>query len=265
MLAVFKGAVGFITRSRALTMSAVYSFHDVISGAAIIVGVEIAVSPEDEDHPYGHGKMEYVISLFTSLVILAATLFLLGESIEVMLSHGHAKPHWAAFGAALVSVIANETIYRYNICAYRKLNSPAMLTHAKHHRADAVSSAAVLVAVLGAKMGYHFLDALVAIFEATHLIILSSEIMYQSGVELLDRSLDSKTISSIRDIVRGVIGFDAVRSVKSRRMGRHLRIDLHVGLPGHLNIYEADKVSERLRDAVKRKVNYVGDINIIFE
>lgn len=265
LLAVFKGAVGLVTRSRALTMSAIYSFHDVVSGAAIIVGMAIAVSQKDEEHPYGHGKMEYIVSLFTSLVILTATLFLLADSVKVMLSQGHPVPHWAAFGAALVSLIANETIYRYNICAYRKLNSPAMLAHAKHHRADAVSSAAVLAAVAGAKMGYHFLDALVAIFEAAHLIILSSEIMYESGVELLDRSLDQESVSSIREVVRGIIGHDAVRSVKSRRMGRYLRIDLHVGLPGYMNIHEADKVSGRLRDAVKRKVKYVGDINIIFE
>lgn len=264
-LAVFKGAIGTITHSRALILSAVYSFHDVISSVALMVGVEIATSPKDERHPYGYGKMEYVITLFTSVIILGATFFLMAEAAAGILHGEHPQPHWAVFGIALVSLAANEILYRFNSCAYRQLYSPAMMTHAKHHRADAISSLAVMFAVVGAKMGFHFIDTLVAVFECIHLIALSGELLHHSGSELLDRAIDKNEIAAIRKIAREVAGNDNIRHIRSRRLGRELFIELNLGLSEKINLIEAQKISSRLEKALMEKIAHVGNIHVVYE
>ena len=118
-LMIFKGAAGLLTHSSALTMSAVYSLHDVISEIAILFGLKISAAPANEEHPYGHGEMENVVSVFNGLVIFGSTIFLMYESFQLLMK-GHGEPlHWTALGAAVIATVANELIARYDFCAYK--------------------------------------------------------------------------------------------------------------------------------------------------
>lgn len=192
-LALFKGVVGILTGSRALTASALYSIHDVVSGIAVLVGLKISTRPADKEHPYGHGNAEYIVCVFTSIIVLGATVFLMADCIRIIFMGEHAPPHWAALTAAIVSVAANWIFYRFNICAYKHTNSPVLMAHAKHHWADVIASIAVVVAIVGGALGYRSLDAFVAIFEAGHLLYLSIELLHQGGTGLLESQLTKKT------------------------------------------------------------------------
>jgi cation diffusion facilitator family transporter len=264
-LALFKGVIGVLTGSRALTASALYSLHDVISGAAVLVGLRIATRPADEEHPYGYGNAEYIVCVFTSILILGATVLLLGDCIRIIFRGEHAPPHWAALGAAVISVITNELIYRYNICAYRNMNSPALLAHAKHHRADVISSLAVVVAIMGSSIGYRFLDALVAIFEAGHLIFLSVEIFYQGGSGLIDRAIQDSDVSLIRQVLFDMSDVKKVRDIKTRQIGRSVWVDLYVSLPAEKTIAEVNAISGRIRQSIKNRIEHLGNVNVFCE
>ena len=117
-LALFKGVIGILTGSRALTASALYSLHDVVSGVAVLIGLKIAKRPANKKHPYGYGNAEYIVCVFTSILILGAMVFLLGDCIRIIFMAEHFPPHWAALAAAVISVVANKIIYRFNIYAY---------------------------------------------------------------------------------------------------------------------------------------------------
>ncbi len=263
-LALFKGVIGTFTRSRALVASALYSVHDVISGAAVIIGLKVASRPVDKEHPYGYGNAEYIVSVFTSILILGSTIFIMGDSIKVIFKGEHVPPHWAALGAAIISVFANEVIYRYNICAFKHLNSPAILTHAKHHRADAISSLAVVVAIVGSKMGFYFLDPLVAIFEAGHLIILSGEILYHGGAGLMDRAVEENDIYLVKKILSGIPDVKEIRDIKTRQIGRNVWVDLYIRLPVDKTITEAHGISDRIQQNLKNNISHLGNINTIY-
>jgi len=264
-LAIFKGVIGIFTGSRALTASALYSLHDVISGVAVIIGLNISTRPADEEHPYGHGNVEYIVCVFTSILILGATIFLLADCIRIIFMGEHTPPHWAALAAAIISIFANEIIYRYNICAYRHMNSPALLAHAKHHRADVISSLAVVVAIIGGIMGYHFLDALVAVFEAGHLLFLSAELLYQGGSGLIDRAIEKGDVSLIRQVLSDMPDVKKVRDIKTRQIGRKVWVDLYVSLPGDKTIAEAKAISGQIRQSIAGKIEYTGNVNVICE
>ena len=264
-LAIFKGVIGILTGSRALTASALYSLHDVISGVAVIIGLKIATRPADEEHPFGHGNAEYIVCVFTSIIILGATVFLLADCIRVIFMAEHAPPHWAALAAAVISIFANEVIYRYNICAYKHMNSPALLAHAKHHRADVISSLAVVVAIVGGAMGYRFLDAFVAVFEAGHLIFLSVEIFYQGGSGLIDRAIEESDVSLIRQVLSDMPNVKKVRDIKTRQIGRCVWVDLYVSLPDDKTIAEVKAISGQIRQSIEDRVDHTGNVNIICE
>jgi len=265
IIAIFKGIIGNLTHSRALQASALYSFHDVVSSIAMIIGLKVSSRPVDEEHPYGHGNVEYIVSVFTSFIILAATIYLLFGSLGMVLKAKHIPPHWAALVAGVISCFANEVIYRYNICAVKHLNSPAILTHAKHHRADAISSLAVVIAILGSKMGFYFLDPLVAVLETGHLTVLSIEILYHSSVGLLDKSAGKEEISLIKKISSQISGIKEIKKVKTRQIGRNIWVDLYVSLSGERTIDEAHKISKRIRQDLMRQIKYLGNINVVFE
>ena len=264
-LALFKGVIGILTGSRALIASALYSLHDVVSGVAVLIGLKIATRPADREHPYGYGNAEYIVCVFTSILILGATVFLLGDCIRIIFTAEHTPPHWAVLAAAVISVAANEIIYRFNICAYKHMNSPALLAHAKHHRADVISSLAVVVAVVGGALGYHFLDVVVAVFEAGHLLFLSIELLYQGGSELIDRAIEENDVSLIRQILSDMTEVKEVKDIKTRQIGRSVWVDLYVSLPRDKTIAEVDTISARIRHGLANRLEHLGNINVICE
>ena len=264
-LAIFKGIIGILTGSRALTASALYSLHDVISGVAILIGLKIAVKPADKEHPYGYGNVEYIVCVFTSILILAATVFLIGDSIRVIFMGEHAPPQWVVLIAAIISVAANEIIYRFNICAYKQINAPSLLAHAKHHRADVISSIAVVVAVIGSALGYRFLDALVAIFEGGHLLFVSIEILYHGGSGLVDRAIEENDISLIRHLLSDMTEVKEIKDIKTRQIGRSIWVDLYVSLSTDKTIAEVNTISARIRASIGDKIEHLGNVSVICE
>jgi len=264
-LAIFKGVIGVLTHSQALTINALYSLHDVVSGVAVLISLKISSQPPDKKHPYGHGNAEYIVGVFTSVLILAATIFLVGESIRIIFMGEHVTPHWAALGAAVVSVFANEVIFRFNACASKHMNSPAMEMHGKHHRADAISSFAVVIALVAGMMGYHFLDPIVAIFEAIHLTYLSIELLYHGGCGLVDRAIKESDIAVIRQVVADMPDVESVQDVKTRQIGRRVWVDLHISLPVHKTMQEVAGISDLIRQGIDERIDHIGNVNIVCE
>lgn len=248
-----------------MTASALYSLHDVISGIAVLIGLKVSETPADKKHPYGHGNAEYIVSVFSSILILGATIYIIADCIKIVFMGEHAPPHWAALGAAVISIFANEIIYRFNICASKQMNSPALHAHGKHHRADAISSLAVAIAIVAGMMGYRFLDAFVAIFEAGHLIFLSIELLYQGGCGLVDRAIKESDISLIKQVVSDMPEVRNVVNIKTRQIGRSIWVDLHVSLPVNKTITEVHEISDKIRQSIAERIEYLGNVNVVCE
>ncbi len=257
--------MGVMLGSRALTASALYSLHDIISGAAVLIGLKVSTQPPDEKHPYGYGNAEYIVCVFTSIIILGATVFLLVDCVRIIFLAEHTSPHLAALGAVIISIVANEIIYRYNICAHKQLNSPALLAHAKHHRADVIASIATGVAIAGGAMGYSFLDPLVALFEAGHLLILSAEILHQGGSGLVGRAIHQGDLALIRDVLSENPVIEKVKNIKTRQIGRRVWVDLHLSLPKEKTIAQVHDISGQIRKDIENKVQDVGSVKVYCE
>ncbi len=151
ILLILKGFVGIISGSQALLADAMYSAKDVISSILVIIGLKVSSRPLDREHPYGHGKIEFILSMVVSVVFLTVTAFLFVHAVQILTNGDeHRAPHMIALWTALISVSVNVVMYFYSRCVSVEVNSPMVRTLSQHHYADATSSVAVAVGIIGA-------------------------------------------------------------------------------------------------------------------
>ena len=184
--AKFAGGIAFA--SQALLADAVHSLSDLVTDAALVLGVRFWVSPADEDHPYGHGKIEAVVTAFIGLMIAGVAVKIGWNGIDSLLRGDAEAPGLLAFFVALVSVVAKEGLYRWTHAVAKRLNSPATEANAWHHRSDAISSIPVAVAVAVAHFfpSLTWVDAAGAVLVGVFILHVAWQIAKPAFLELTD-------------------------------------------------------------------------------
>ena len=114
-------------------------------------------------------------------------------------------------------------------------------------------------------MGYRFLDAIVAIFEAGHLLYLSIELLHQGGSGLIDRAIEENDVSSIKQLLSGMVEVKEIKDIKTRQIGRNIWVDLYVSLAPDKTIAEVNTISSRIRYGLTEEMEHLGNVNIICE
>jgi len=268
-LALFKAFIGYLSGSKAILGDALFSFKDFIAALVVVIGIKVSGKPADEQHPYGHGKVEYVALFLISLGLILATVFLFVHSVNgIWLSfHGYGNaPRLIAFWAALISVVANYKLGQYLLCVGDKLKSPSMLANARHNRADAVSSIMVAVSVLGARFfGLVFLDPLVALIEAVCLMGMSVEMLKESLKGLFDSAVPDRTLEQIESIARVVPGVRKVSRVVARHLGQGISIDMTIKIDHALSHQEGYLIVLHVKESIKAALGKHTNVNVIFE
>lgn len=131
---------GILGRSSALVADAIHSLSDVGATVAVLFGLKYSSLPEDENHPYGHGKIELIIALFLGIILAVTGIYLFYDNISRIQSKAYLIPEWYTLIAAVFTIVVKEWMYRYTIKAGNKLNSPSITANAFHHRSDAMTS-----------------------------------------------------------------------------------------------------------------------------
>jgi len=153
-------------------------------------------------------------------------------------------------------------VYRYAACAGRRLNSPIILTHAEHNKADALSSVAVLVGIVLSWVGLGFLDPIIAVLEIVHILAISAALLRRGLFGLLDAAIDPRQIGRIRAIAHGVAGVAGVEGIRARHLGADLWIEMTVRIAATRRMADAGQVRSLVRAALLREIPHIGDVNI---
>jgi cation diffusion facilitator family transporter len=262
LAAMFKLSTGMLTGSKGLVADGVHSIADSIASAFILVSLMIAEKPHDKSHPYGYGKVEYISTL------LAATFLFIGASVIIVddvlaVVHGiHETPLNAALLATLVCFLCSYTLYRSNICAGTQIGSPAIIADAYESRADSFSAAAVLVGLIGTKLGFIYADAIAAAFVALLIYHMSMEMFLEGLHGLIDSSPDKRVIDRAVKTSLAVDGVEGIRSVNARRMGQKNWIDLIIDVSEKKTILETHIIAENVKKAIIEKIAKVGGISV---
>ncbi|MBV6340756.1 magnetosome biogenesis CDF transporter MamM [Candidatus Magnetobacterium casense] len=268
LLAVFKAVIGILSGSKSILVDALYSFKDFMTSLVVYVVVIVSGKPADDNHPYGHEKIEFVAILLISILIIIGTLFLFVHSVKSVwfaFQGNIEQPRFIAFWAALISVVANYKIASYLSCVGHKRGSLAMLANAKHNHSDAVSSAMVAGAILGTHYGLYFLDPLVAVIETIDLIRLSVIMLKDALDGVMDSNVNQETIDHMEELTKLVPGVQQVTQVIGRKVGRGMWVSIIIKVKPDLNYEDGYKVGLQVEETIKKKVGNVAGINLSIE
>lgn len=262
VLVLFKGFVGIAGGSHALIADALHSGADVFIALITIVTLTISGKEPDKDHPYGHGKIEFIAAAFVTAGLLLAVVFLFIAALKELKIGVTVKPELCTFFAAIISIIGNELMFRYNRCAAKELNSPALKANAWHNRYDVYTSVVVAVGILGAKAGLEFLDPAAAIFVGIIIIKIAIDIITEAFRGLMDASISEQKKKEIIKIARQVKGVRKIVSLKARRMGQKLWVDMVIRVSSASTVDKGYEIEEKVREYLVLKMENIEGVQI---
>lgn len=259
LLVVIKLLFGILGRSSAMIADAVHSLSDLITDVIVIVFVRLSNKPQDDDHDYGHGKYETLAIAFIGLALFAVGIMILYGGIEKIIAALNGEilpqPGIIALVAALLSVAFKEWCYRFTVKVGRETESQAVVANAWHHRSDAFSSIGTALGIGGAIFlgeRWTVLDPIAAAIVSIFIIKTSISLIKHASDELLEKSLPATVESKIKEIAESEKGVSGIHNIRTRRIGNHISIEMHIRMPGDLTLYEAHRrcsdIEHKLRE-----------------
>lgn len=264
-LMVFKVFVGVLSGSIALVASGLYSFQDFISAGVVTIGFKISKKPPDPSHPYGYGKVEFIAVALVSIILIISIVAIFAISLHTIFRGPGEAPHYIALWAAFLSLFVNLGMYRYSSCIAKQLNSPTIISHAAHCKADIFSSCAVVVAVTGAHLGLHAMDWIIAIVEIVHIIGISGKLFGKAIKGLMDTAASEDKVEEIKKVISDIDAVVGVNHIRTRQVGQKIAVDVSLGVPSDMKVEGADKVGNEVRKMLARKVKHTGEILVHYE
>ncbi|WP_455220948.1 cation diffusion facilitator family transporter [Kaarinaea lacus] len=262
-LSVIKILFGYIAQSQSLIADGIHSLSDLISDGMVLFAAKHSHRAADEDHPYGHGRFETVVTVALGVLLIVVAGGIAIDAVRRMLEpDALLHPGFMALIVAVISIGANEFLYFYTIRVGNKYNSSMLKANAWHHRTDSISSVIVFVGVGGTMLGFQFLDAVAAIGVAVMIIKIGWDLCVQSVRELVDTALEPETVDSINETIRAVDGVRELHSLRTRRMGGEALVDVHVLVSPKLSVSEGHHIGEKVREQVVKHVDDVTDVMV---
>lgn len=272
LLAAFKLAAGLLGQSAAMMADAIHSISDLISDVIVLVMVKVSSKAADKGHDYGHGKYETLATVIVAIMLLVvgAELMVSGlQKINVVMDGGElAVPGIIALVAALVSILVKELLYQWTARVGKRVNSPAMISNAWHHRTDALSSIGSALGIGGAMLlggQWAVLDPLVCCAISIFIIVISVKMIMPALHELTEGSLSEEVENDVVSLITSVEGIDNVHDLKTRRNGPTIIISAHIVVDPKMTVSEAHHITVLAENAVRSKYGKETLISIHIE
>lgn len=252
LLLVLKFVAGVLGHSSAMVADAVHSLSDFLTDIVVLVFVTISGKPNDKKHEYGHGKFETLAMTIIGFVLVIVAVGIISKGVVTIDDFFEGQeleaPGMLALWAAVISIVSKEAVYRYSIVKARKLQSQALEANAWHHRSDALSSIGTLVGVGGAiflGQKWVILDPIASVVVGVFIGKVAFELLRDGIGDLTDKALPESVEQEILNMVSGLDNVGNPHNLKTRRLGNHYAIELHVKMDGDISLREAhDKATE---------------------
>lgn len=252
LLLVLKFVAGVLGHSSAMVADAVHSLSDFLTDIVVLVFVKISGKPKDKSHEYGHGKFETLALTIIGLALVVVALGIISNGVTKIDDFFEGQeleaPGMLALWAAVVSIVLKEAVYRYSIIKARKLDSQALEANAWHHRSDALSSIGTLVGIGGAILlgqKWVILDPIASVIVGVFIGKVAFDLLKNGVGDLTDKALPESVEQEILNMVSEVENVGNPHNLKTRRIGNHYAIELHIKMDGNITLTEAhDKATE---------------------
>lgn len=263
ILAVAKIVGGIIGHSQALIADGIHSFSDLATDGLVLISAKHGSKEADEDHPYGHGRIETAATVALGLLLIIVGLGITYDAyLRLMAAEQVQTPHMMVIVIAIASVLSKEGLYHYTVKVARRLRSNLLHANAWHHRTDSISSFIVIIGVAGAMMTWSTLDAIAAIVVAIMIIHIGWKLGYASLQELVDTALHPERIETIRQYIINTNGVNELHMLRTRKMGSSALVDVHILVDSKLTVSEGHLIGEKVRQNLLNNIEEVSDVTV---
>jgi len=251
-LSAFKCSAGYWGKSQAVLADGIHSLSDTVTDGALLVGMRFWNKPPDADHPYGHQRLETMVTIFIGLVLGAVGVRLLWNALSSLHipSASEVAPGKIALLAALVSVGSKEWLYRWSLFWGKKTRSMALSANAWHHRSDALSSLPVVLAVGGTMIdpSWIFLDPLGAALVSLFILRASYTICKDPLAQLMDKGMPLEDLKTLERIVWDIPGILGLHKIRTRYLGSNsLMVDLHIEVNPEISVRQGHELASSVK------------------
>lgn len=249
-LLIIKAIVGFVSKSQSMIADSVNSASDIFASLMTFIGNKIASVPGDLDHNLGHGKAEYIFSMFISISMILVSAKLLYDSVLTLVLGSELQFSWFLVIVCVLTIITKLCLYLYTRNAFKKHYNILLEANMKDHRNDCVITSFTLISILLTLFGIYWFDSIVGIGISIWICYTGITIFIESYNVLMDISIDDKTKDLILDIVHSYREIKGVDDIISTPVGDRYLIFLTIKLDGNLSTFESHELADSLENSV---------------
>lgn len=260
VLLVFKFVAGILGHSAAMVADAVHSLSDFVTDIIVLVFVHISGKPEDKSHDYGHGKYETLAMTIIGMALLIVAIGIIYSGLtKIMAWIGGEQlkaPGMLALWAALLSIVLKEAVYHYSMMKARQLRSQALEANAWHHRSDALSSIGTAVGIGGAILlgqRWTVLDPVASVIVGLFIVKVAIDLLRDGIGDLMEQSLPEEVENEMLQLVASLPGVVKPHDLRTRRIGNHYAIELHILMDGGISLREAHEKASEVEDLLRHQ------------
>jgi len=256
ILILLKFFGGIFGRSQALIADAVHSISDLITDAVVLLGLRVGRKAPDEQHPFGHARIETLASAIVGLALIATALYLGIKAAWNIYRHTEYHPTSLALVGAGVSVVLKEALYHYTVRTGRRIKSQLVVANAWHHRSDALSSVAVFLGVAGTLINpsWHILDSFAALLVSFFIVKVGLEVLGKSLREFTDTAPEPEILDKISHCTLTVEGVLDMHDLRVRTSGGLYQMETHIVVDGQLTVAEGHRIAKAVEKCLAEEV-----------
>lgn len=266
-LSIVKGLAGFFGNSYALIADAIESTTDIFSSLLVLFGIKYSSRPADENHPYGHGRAEPLITFLVVGFLITSATIIAYESISNIKTPHNLPKSWTLIVLGLI-IIWKEYSFRLVMKKSKESNSSSLRADAWHHRSDAITSVAAFIGISIALLfgkGYESADDWAALF-ASGFIIYNSYLIFRPALgEIMDEHLYDDLVDEIRKVSLQVDGIIDTEKCFIRKAGMKYHVDLHAIVDADISVREGHELAHNLKDTLRMQISELGHVLIHIE
>lgn len=267
-LAAAKMLGGLLAHSQALFADGIHSLSDLVTDGMVLVGSHYWNAEPDARHPYGHGRIETIISIVIGITLAVVSIAVMWRAlVTITLAHDDGSPGWLALTVALVSIGAKESLYRWTRATGKKIGSRALAANAWHHRSDALSSVPVAVAVVGSHVlpSFTYLDHIAAIIVGVMLLTAAWKISKPCIEEIMEARCDEDIPGVVEDLARKYPEIREAHDIRCRHVGTSIYVEFHMLVDAGMSVGRSHELTDILKYAMMNRFENIQDVTIHVE
>ena len=262
ILFILKLVIGVMVGAVSVIADAVHTLSDVVSSIVVIWGFKQAEKPADVEHPYGHGRAEYIATLIIAILLCVAGIEFVEASIDRIQNPERVAAEWWMILILMGTIILKEITARYAEFLSSKIASGTLHADAWHHRIDAISSILVVAAMIAGKYGYPVVDGWAGLGVAFFLIYTGFEIAKDAVDDLIGKPPTSEEVEVIRQIVMSVDGVLGAHDIIIHSYGHDKFASVHVEIDADETTAVAHDISEEVEDKLEKAIGVEPTVHL---